>query len=184
MMACACRSVNSNVPDQAVARFPRRLGSADQLDHRVQIFERFLEAEQDMLALARLAQQVIGAAANHIDAMIDEALQHVDQAQLARLPVDDGQHDHAEVDLQLGVLVEIVEDHFGLLAALQLEDDAHAVAIALVANFGNAFDLLLVHQAGRGFDQPRLVHLVGNFGDDDGLAVLAESFRWRLWRAA
>ncbi len=129
-----------------------------------------------MLALARLAQQVIGAAANHIDAMIDEAPQHVRQAQLARLPVDDGQHDDAEVHLQLGVLVEIVENHFGLLAALQLEDDAHAVAIALVANFRNAFDLFLVHQAGRGFDQPGLVHLVGDFGDDDGLAILAEFF--------
>ena len=74
-------------------------------------------------------------------------LQHVHQAQLARLAVDDGQHDHAEVDLQLRVLVEVVEDHLGLLAALQLEDDAHAVAIAFVANFRDAFDLLFVHQS-------------------------------------
>ena len=107
-----------------------------------------------------------------------------DQAQFARLAVDDGQHDHAEVDLQLGVLVEIVENHLGLLAALQLEDDAHAVAIALVANFRNAFELLFVHQRGGGFDQASLVHLVRNLGDDDRLAVLAESFRWRPWRAA
>ena len=89
-----------------------------------------------------------------------------------------------KVDLQLGVLVEIVENHFGLLAALQLEHDAHAVAIALVANFRNPFDLLLVHQTGGGFDQPRLVHLIGNFGDDDGFAILAEFSPWRLWRAA
>ena len=60
-------------------------------------------------------------------------LMHVDQAQLARLAVDDGQHDHAEADLQLRVLVEVVEHHLGLLAALQLEDDAHAVAVAFVA---------------------------------------------------
>ncbi len=134
-------------PDQSVARFARAGGGADQLDHGVQVFERLLEAEQNVLALARLAQQVIGTAAHHIDAMIDEALQHVRQAQLARLPVDDGQHDDAEVDLQLGVLVEIVENHLGLLAALQLEDDAHAVAIAFVANFGDAFDPLVVDQA-------------------------------------
>ena len=37
--------------------------------------------------------------------------------------------------------------------------------------------LLLVHQTGGGFDQPRLVHLVGNFGDDDGFAVLADLLR-------
>ncbi len=105
---------------------------------------------------------------------------HVHQAQLARLPVDDRQHDHAEIHLKLRVLVQIVQNHFGLLAALQLEDDAHAVAIALVANFRDAFDLLLVHQPGRCLDQPGLVHLVRNLGDDDRFAVLAERFRRRF----
>ena len=114
-------------------------------------------------------------------------LMHVDQAQLARLAVDDGQHDDAEADLQLRVLVEVVEDHFGLLAALQLEHDAHAVAVALVADFGDAFDLLLVDQRGGVLDQPRLVHLVGNLGDDDvlrgpcrcfSMAALARSLSW------
>ena len=76
-------------------------------------------------------------------------LMRVDQAQLARLAVDDRQHDDAEVDLQLRLLVQIVEDDFGLLAALQLEDDAHAVAIALIADVGNAFELLFVHQSRR-----------------------------------
>jgi hypothetical protein len=41
-------------------------------------------------------------------------LMHLDQAQLARLAVDDGQHDDAEAGLQLGVLVEVVEHHLGL----------------------------------------------------------------------
>ena len=100
-------------------------------------------------------------------------LDAVDQAQFARLPVDDRQHDDAEADLQLGVLVEIIEDDFGLLAALQFEHDAHAVAVALVADLGDALDLLLVHQGRGSLDQPRFVHLVGNLGDDDLLAVLA-----------
>ena len=68
-------------------------------------------------------------------------LMHVDQAELARLAVDDRQHDHAEADLKLRVLIEVVEDDFGLLAALQLEDDAHAVAVAFVADVGDAFQI-------------------------------------------
>ena len=160
--------------DQAVAGFPRRLRRADQLDHGVQVVERLLEAEQDVLALARLAQQVLGAAAHHVDAVVDEALDAVDQAQFARLPVDDGQHDDAEAHLHLRVLVQVVQDDLGLLAALQLEDDAHAVAVALVADVGDAFELLLVDQRGGLLDQARLVHLVGNLGDDDALAVLAD----------
>src|ERR1700722_2406482 len=161
-------------PDQTIARFARAGGCADQFDHRVQVFNGFLEAEQNVLALARLAQQVIRTAANDVDAMIDEAAEHVPQAQFARLPIDDGEHDHAKVDLELGVFIKIVQNYFGLLAALQFKDDAHAVAIAFVANFGEAFQSLFVHQAGRRFDQARLVHLVRNFCNDDGLAILAE----------
>ena len=121
--------------DQRLARFARASSRrADQADHFVQVVERLLEAEQDVLALARLAQFVFGAAADHFHAVIDEVLDAVDQAQLARLPVDDRQHDDAEADLQLRVLVQVVEHDFGLLAALQLEHDAHAVAVALVAD--------------------------------------------------
>ena len=71
------------------------------------------------------------------------------------------------------MLIEIVEDHLGLLAALQLEDNAHPVAVALVADIGDAFDALLVHRRRSLLDQLRLVHLVGNLGDDDLFLVLA-----------
>ena len=59
-----------------------------------------------------------------------------------------------------GVLVEIVEDDVADLAALQVDDDAHAVAIGFVADVGDAFDRLLAHQFGDALDQPRLVDLV------------------------
>jgi hypothetical protein len=49
--------------------------------------------------------------------------------------------------LQLGVLIKVIEHHLGLFPALQFEDDAHAVAVALVAYIADAFDLLLVDQA-------------------------------------
>ena len=126
-----------------------------------------------MLALPRLAHQVIGSPADDIQAVIDEALQRIQQPHLARLPVDDRQQDHAEGDLHLRELVQIVQDDFGLLAALQLEDDAHAVAVALVADLGDAFEPLLVDQARRVFDQAGFVDLVRKLHHDDRLAILA-----------
>ena len=133
--------------DQGFARFARIAGGADQLDDRVEIVERLLETEQEMLALAGFAQLVIGAAPHHVHAVVDEALDAIDQAQFARLAIDDRQHDDAKAGLQLGLLVQIVENDLGLLAALQFEHDAHAVAVALVADFGDAFELLVVDQA-------------------------------------
>ena len=44
---------------------------------------------------------------------------------------------------------------------------AHAMTIAFVANIGNAFDSLVGDQFGDLFDQAGLVHLIGNFGDDN-----------------
>ena len=136
------------------------------------MIQRLLETEQNVLALASLAQFELRAPADHFDPVIDEVLDAIDQPKFARLPVDDRQHDDAEADLQLGVLIEVVEHHLGLFATLQFEHDAHAVAVALVAYIADALDLLLVDQRRRRLDQARFVDLVGDLGDHDLLAVL------------
>ena len=69
------------------------------------------------------------------------------------------------------MLVEVVEDDLGLFTALQVKNDAHAVAVALVTNVGDAFDLLIVDEVGGVLDEARLVDLIRDLGDDDGLAV-------------
>ena len=66
-----------------------------------------------------------------------------------------------------GMLVQLVDDDLGHRIALELDDDAHAVAVRFVAQIADAFDLFLVDQLGDLLDQPLLVYLVGNFADDD-----------------
>ena len=70
--------------------------------------------------------------------------------------------------------VELVEDDVGFGVALQFDDDAHPVAVALVAQLGNAFDQLFADGLGDALDQLRLVDLIGHLGKDDRLAVLAD----------
>ena len=77
------------------------------------------------------------------------------------------QHVDAEAGLQRRVAVELVEHDVGHGVALDLDDDAHAVAVGFVAEIGDAFDALVAHQLGDLLDHPRLVHLIGHFGDDD-----------------
>ena len=57
---------------QVFAGFGARAGAADDADDGVEIVEGDLVAFEDVLALARLAQQEDGAALHHIDAVIDE----------------------------------------------------------------------------------------------------------------
>src|SRR5262249_25385368 len=78
--------------------------------------------------------------------------------------------------LQGGEAVELVEHHVRLGVAAQLYDDPVAVAIGLVAHVGNAVDLPFADQLGDPLHHVGLVHLVRNFGDDDGFALPADRF--------
>ena len=81
--------------------------------------------------------------------MIDESANGLVEAEFPRLAVEHGQEDHGEALLHLRVLVELVEHDLRLRAALELDDDAHAVAIALVAHVADVVDDLFVSPARR-----------------------------------
>ena len=108
-------------------------GLADDLDDVVEVVERDLVAEQDVLAVAGLVEEEGGAAADDFDAVVDEGADGCVEREFLGLAVVDGQEDHREGLLHLGVLVELVEDDLVLGAALEPDDDAHAVAVGLVA---------------------------------------------------
>ncbi len=146
------------------------------LDNCVEIVESNLVAFQNVLALARLAQQEDCAPLNNIDAMIDKAANRMIESQLPRLPVEHREEDHGEALLHLGVLVELVEHNLRLRAALELDDDAHAVAVALIAHVADVVNDFVVHQLGDALDELGLVYLIGNLGDDDRLFFLGQVF--------
>ena len=52
-----------------------------------------------------------------VTTVINEGADSLVEAEFAGLAVEHGQEDHGEAFLQLGVLVELVEDDFGLGAA-------------------------------------------------------------------
>ena len=95
----------------------------------------------------------------------------LEQAEHLRPAGDDRQRDDAERLLQLRLLEQVVQHHLADFAALELDHDPHAVAIGLVAQIGNAFERLVAHQFGDALEQPRLVQLIRNLGDDDLLAI-------------
>ena len=105
--------------------------------------------------------------------MAQEGLEHLLERQQLRLAVDQRDHVDAEHRLERRLRVEVVEHHLGVLAAAQLDDDAHAVLVGLVAQTvaRDAFDVLLADEVRDAFDEPRLVDLVRELGDDDGLPV-------------
>ena len=89
------------------------------------------------------------------------------------LVLHQGQHVDGKGGLQLGLGKQAVQDHLGVGVPLELDDDAHAVAVGLVPDVGNALQALVLHLLGHVLDEHALVDLVGDLRDDDAGAVLA-----------
>ena len=154
--------------EQFFLRLGRRRRSLDEFDDRVDVAERHGQAFQQMAAFPRLAQQMDGAAGDDLAPVAQESLKRAFQVEQLGLAVDKGDHVDAESRLQLGLGVQIVQHDFAHFVLAQFDDDAQAVLVGLVPQFGNAFEFLFLDEFGDAFDQPCLVDLVGDFGDDNG----------------
>ena len=160
--------------EQAFLGDRRRRRCLDQRDHLVDVGDRDRKSFQQMATLTGLAQLEDRTPGQHFAPMRQRNdSMHLLQIQQPRLAVDQRDHVDAEGVLQLRLLVEVVQDHVGVLAALELDHDPHALLVGFVADVRDALDLLLVHQFRDALLQDRLVHLVGDLVDDDRLPIAA-----------
>src|SRR5215469_7006902 len=74
------------------------------------------------------------------------------------------------------MLVQRVEYTFRISIALQFNQHTHPMAVRLVTYLGDTIDLLVTSQFCDLLDQVGLIHLVGQFGDDDAQATSLRFF--------
>ena len=106
------------------------LRATDDRDRLVEIVEDDDQPFEDVRPVTRGLELVPGAPGHHVAPVRDVVLEHRLEAQHLRPSVDDGEHQRAERHLQLGVLVQVVEDGMRPRVRLQLDDDAHLVLAA------------------------------------------------------
>jgi hypothetical protein len=141
---------------------------ADDADHLVEVEVGDQVAVQHLQAVLDLLQAELRAPHQDDLAVLQPLLQHVAQRQHAR-NLAAGQHVHVEREahLQLGQLEEALHQQRRIDgAALRLQDQAHGLG-RFVAHVAQQRQALLAHQLGDALDQLGLLHLVGNFCDDD-----------------
>ena len=135
------------------------------------MIERDLETFEHVRAALGLGEIELGAAAHH-----DLAVQHVlieqrAQRQHLRPVVDQPEHDRAEGALQRRVHEQLVQHHLGIRVLLELDHDAHAIAIGLVAQIADAGELGVANHVGDALEQHRLVDLERNLRGDQAEAA-------------
>ena len=125
-------------------------------------------ARSRALASSNLARRVITSSRKR-----DERLDDVAQVERLGPAAADREHVGREARLRRGVPPELVEHDVGRGVALEVDDDAHALAVRFVANVGDAFDPLVLGGLGDLLDQAVLADLVGDRGEHDRAAVAA-----------
>ena len=140
---------------------------ADRLDDRVEVVERDLEPFEDVRPGARLAEIELGPAPDDLAAVVEPVDEDAAQREGLRLAVDEREHVHVERELHRRVLEQVVEHLVRVGVALELDVDAHPVAVGLVAQVADPVDPLVLDQLRDLLEQAGLVHLVGQLGDDD-----------------
>ncbi len=142
-------------------------GRTDGGNDRVELIERFRQPFQDVGPGLGLAQVELSAPADDLAAMLDVVTERHLEGEDARLIVDQSQQVDGNAVLQLRVLEQLIEHMLRMRVALELDHQAHALAIRLVAQVCYAFDLALLHQLGDAFLELGLVHLERQLRDDD-----------------
>ena len=112
------------------------------------LLERDQQALEDVRARLLLGELVLGAAHDHLALVSDVVVDHLAQVQRARDVVDERDHVHAERGLHRRVLVELVEHDLRDRVALELDHQAHAALVGLVAQVGDLGDPLVVDEFG------------------------------------
>ena len=160
---------------QPLLRLGLRLRRADDANHLVDVRQRDEQALERVLAGPGLLEEVLCPAAEHRRAVPQKLLEHVAEGEDPRLAVDERQKNQRERGLERRVLVELVEHDVGVGVAFELEDEPHRLLqVALVADRGDALDTVIIDEVGDLLLDRVAGLLIGNLGDDDAVAVLAE----------
>ena len=152
----------------------RRCGvgcGTDQGNDRIELIEGQQQAQQNVVALFRLAQQITGAPLDRLDAEVEEHLEHLAQGEQDRLAIHQRQHVGTEVALQRCELEQVVQHHLRVGIPTQLDNDPHAIAVAFVADVGNALQFLVVHHLSDAFNQRRFVGLIRQSRNNHGIPI-------------
>ena len=149
------------------------LAGADGSDELIHDVGGLFQTLEDVGALLGLLQIILSAAADDFILELDVLLYHLFQGHDLRHLMVDGSHVTPTVVLQLGVLVQLVQDDLRVGVLADVHHDAHTLAVGLIVQAGDALDPLVLDQLCHVLDETGLVDHIRNFRNDDlGTAIL------------
>ncbi len=152
---------------------------ADNLDDLVEVKIGDQIAAEHFETMLDLLEPVIGAAHQHVAQMIEPCPQRFGETNdLRHAAVDQHIHVKRNAAFKLGQFEQRFHQQSGVDRSRARLDDKANVFRRLVTNVRHQRQLLFVQQFGEPLHQPRLLHHVGNFRDDDLVGAATGFFRF------
>ena len=133
-----------------------------------------------MAAFARFAQFKCHPSRNNFFTECNKIAQKAAQGKLFGASAVQCKHVAAKRRLHRSKTIELVQNNFCRCVPFEFNDNTHTCPVAFVLNMGDAFDLFLAHLLRNFFNHRSFVHLIGNFFDDNRIAVFANFLDPRL----
>ena len=157
--------------NQRSFRFSRGRRAADQFDDRIDVRQRNRQRFKDVRTVAGFTQFKDSTTSYDFTAVTYERGNNIFQVHDLRLAMVQCNHVDTEGNLQLGLGIEVVQNHFPDRIAFHFNHDAHTVFVRLVTQRADAFNAFVFYQLGDFLNQARFVYLIRNFVNDDGFTT-------------
>ena len=118
--------------DKALGSLGVGLRRADDVNDFVDVVESHEIALENVGTSLRLLEVEAGAAGHHVDLVVDIVLQHLAKRQELGHAIHERQVDYAEGGLELGELIQVIEDDLRDDILLELDDETNALLVRLV----------------------------------------------------
>ena len=148
-----------------------RFGFLDKLDNLVDDVDGTQETLQQVGTTLGLGHVELGAAGDHLFAVLDKVLDEVFEVEQHGTAMHQCNVVDGKGTLQLAELEELVEYHVGHNVVAQHIHHAGAFLVRLVAYVGDTDNLTVFYKLGLTFDHLAFVHAIGNGVCDDDVAA-------------
>ena len=141
------------------------------MDNLVDVINCGQKAFQNVDTLLCLIQVKLSTTAYNINLVINVVTKNLAKRKGTRNTVNQGQVNDAKVGLELSLLVQVIQNNLWNSIALEVQNNAHALTVGLVAHVRDAFNFLLVDCLSNLLLEKTLVNLVWNLGNNKTLTT-------------
>ena len=163
---CLCIAEGKGIHDAALG-IRLVLAGTNQCNDFIQNGYRLDQTLQNMAAVFLLFQIEAASALDHLTAMLNKGIQHRSQTHLNRTLVNNRHNIIIIGNLQIGIFIQIIQNHLGIGILFHIHNDTQPVAVTLIPHIENPLDFFVQTDIINFFDHVALDHFIRNFCNDD-----------------